>query len=297
MKQKTPDPLAEFDMSVRLPPWVPRAAKGGDADRVFASGACLAALHAMTQVEPLPQALLRDRLALRAATTNLRLIGRHDSETALRDAVHLLRPEDQPGPGGIVFQQWRRATSRPISVSSVTDWAPAAMQDDIAGWLKSGPGNPVAQAAELLETALRAHPKHSISALILADTVLARALEWEYTLPLLAIGLRGRDVRAEGAALVAACHMAVLAASPVVLQMASDLTRRANQLRRVAPKLRSKASAKVVDIFLSHDGVSPPVTLTRVMTDRSARRICERLMDLGAVRELTGRDTFRLYGL
>ena len=33
------------------------------------------------------------------------------------------------------------------------------------------------------------------------------------------------------------------------------------------------------------------------MSDRAARRLCDRLVALGAVRELTGRDTFRLYGV
>jgi hypothetical protein len=33
------------------------------------------------------------------------------------------------------------------------------------------------------------------------------------------------------------------------------------------------------------------------MSDRALRRIFERLVDLGAVRELTGRPTFRLFGL
>ena len=32
------------------------------------------------------------------------------------------------------------------------------------------------------------------------------------------------------------------------------------------------------------------------MTDRAARRLCDRLVELGVVRELTG-ATFRLYGV
>jgi len=47
-------------------------------------------------------------------------------------------------------------------------------------------------------------------------------------------------------------------------------------------------------MFLTQDVVAPTAL---PLPDRSARRLCDRLVELGAVRELTGRDTFRLYGV
>ena len=58
------------------------------------------------------------------------------------------------------------------------------------------------------------------------------------------------------------------------------------------------------NLFLSEDVISassmlsPKIKGTNIsMIDRSARRLCDRLIDLGAVKELTGRLTFRLYGV
>ena len=72
----------------------------------------------------------------------------------------------------------------------------------------------------------------------------------------------------------------------------------------IAPKLRAKGSDEAVSLFLSHDAVSPSGMLSPmikgtsfVMTDRAARRLCDRLVELGVVRELTGRAAFRLYGV
>ena len=42
---------------------------------------------------------------------------------------------------------------------------------------------------------------------------------------------------------------------------------------------------------------STPTALTSLNSDRAARRFCDRLVELGVARELTGRDTFRLYGV
>jgi hypothetical protein len=64
--------------------------------------------------------------------------------------------------------------------------------------------------------------------------------------------------------------------------------------------LRAKGAARAVELFLSQD-VLTPVALARAMpeilSERAARRLCERLVDLGVLRELSGRDTFRLYGV
>ena len=47
-------------------------------------------------------------------------------------------------------------------------------------------------------------------------------------------------------------------------------------------------------MFLTRDAVAPS---SLPLPDRAARRLCDRLVELGAVGELTGRDTFRLYGV
>ncbi|MGX0978545.1 hypothetical protein ACSSVY_004285 [Roseovarius sp. MBR-51] len=85
--------------------------------------------------------------------------------------------------------------------------------------------------------------------------------------------------------------------TPSVLEavrLAMDLARRAAHLNALAPKLRAKGAGEAVEMFLTRDAVVPSA---QPLPDRAARRLCDRLVDLGAVRELTGRDTFRLYGV
>jgi Protein of unknown function (DUF1403) len=74
-----------------------------------------------------------------------------------------------------------------------------------------------------------------------------------------------------------------------------ELARRAHPLLTVAPTLRGRDAARRVAILLTED--VQVATAGASATDRSRRRLFERLVAVGAVRELTGRPTFRLCGL
>ena len=152
---------------------------------------------------------------------------------------------------------------------------------------------PVDRAARVIEAVLTDSPRAETVALILADAVLAKSLGWTHLLPLLALSPKPRDLRLSGDDLRLACHRAVGAGAVLAMPMAADLARAASRLRAVAPKLRAKGAARATGLFLSRDAPAPAAL--DFMSDRAARQLCERLVDLGALRELTGRDTFRLY--
>ena len=154
----------------------------------------------------------------------------------------------------------------------------------------------MAQAAQTLETARDAAARDLPGALILADATLARAMGWRHLTPLLGGSLTRRDLTLRGDDLRLACHRAIVRSVSDALALADDLSRRAAHLHAVAPGLRSRQAAQVVGLLLDRDAIAP-TALVPPMSDRAARRICARLVSLGAARELTGRDTFRLYGL
>ncbi|GLT11389.1 hypothetical protein GCM10007928_36210 [Sulfitobacter porphyrae] len=60
-------------------------------------------LHIVVGRADVPQPLLRDRLALRAAEACVAVSGRPERALELRDALHLMRPGDLPGPAGETY--------------------------------------------------------------------------------------------------------------------------------------------------------------------------------------------------
>ena len=303
-------PVAKDTQSIHfLPRWI-TSVRGQDTDSVaFTSGAALAMLD-MVLLDPrgtLPGALLRDRMALDAAVVCLRLENRRETATDIRDAVCLARAGEALGPAGEMFMAWRKLARINLGVTGWRDRVVKLLPDQVVEEMpESGSfvGSPVGQAGQILEVVLRQFPRQEAAALMLADVTLARAVGWDRVMPLLATHLTRKDIRtvAVGEIEATLCgHRAMIAACDGAIRSAADLSRRAEKLRAITPKLRAKGAGEAVQVFLSRDAVMAAALINPAdgvgMTDRAARRLCDRLVELGVVSELTGRSTFRLYGV
>ena len=263
-------------------------------EAAFLSGMALARLQGALSREGLPHPLLRARLALSAAEACAEFSGRAERAAELRDALHLRGPGDRPGPAGALALAWQRAVERPLSLRGLRSALPAGAP--VAAWRRAARGTPVARAARVLEAALAEDPRAETAALILADAALSRALGLDRLVPLLATGLGRGDLHRRGAELRLACHRAATRSAAEAARQAAGLARGAERLTALAPRLRARGAGRAVEMILSRDAVAP-AALAAVMSDRAARRFCARLVELDAMRELTGRDSFRLYGL
>ena len=328
MRKSATSPEASPAYLPPLPSWVTRNHGKNPETEAFLSGASLAMLH-MILADPaniLPAELLRHRLALRAAEACLKLEGCRDSEGEIRDAYYLARPGDALGPAGEMYARWRKAgaiglkradwlvrlrSSVPEQVAQkLPEWIDMAMDQGVDQGVAQG-RSPVTQAAHMIALVMAAFPREEASALICGDLVLARALGWAHPVPLLGVHLKRKDLLLaaeamldKGDDLVVACHRAAAMGAQDAVRLGHDLMRRAQRLRSVTPRLRAKGAAEAVALFLREDAVLPSTMLSPrimgtsiAMTDRAARRLCDRLVNLGVVFELTGRATFRLYGV
>jgi hypothetical protein len=307
-----------------FPPWArlptPPAARS---DAAFFAGAGLALLDQILRLDPPFAGALRQRLALRAATACATMARLREDASNLRDAEHLAPIGAQTSPAGRIHRLWRLFACRPTPLDDSTlriaadfldlpgdigfEGAAHALRDVVAG-----AETPLAAAAGASAAAMklfRAAPPvdAEIFALWLADLSLARRLGWDAPVPLLATaithsswrrGAGGKRPRPGDPDWTDAVAGAYAMAAQEAFVLAGELSRRSQALLAAQPKLRAKGAGRVVELLLDDDAVAPATAAKAArLSDRASRRLFDRLVALGAARELSGRPNFRIYGL
>ena len=298
-----------------LPGWVTSGRPETLETVAFRSGVALTVLDQLGSDARygVPVKLLANRLALSAATATSKLEGRLAREAEIRDAFHLAPPGEARGPDGDLLAFWRDvARLRANGTREINDLVGADFAEEVGVWLdasleRARRYGPMAGCVVGLRAVLETDDRAERVACLLSDVILARALNWKQVLPVTSQRLTKamlRDLTAGGQGAELAVQVRILESVEETIGLARDLARRAEALRAVAPKLRAKGSGAAVDLFLTEDAVAPASMLSPrirgtsiAMTDRAARRFCDRLVELGVARELTGRPTFRFYGI
>ena len=302
----------------RLPAWaLSRRDDWLEADAAFAAGIALKSLDDLVHTEPAWSGCWRQRQALKCAVTAIRLSGRTEDEHALRDALLLTAAGDDPGPAGNAYLAFKRLAAKKgvITQAFLTELAAllalpwddgltATVVDRIDVALQSGRAVPFV-AADLVTAISVERPDAEILAWGLADWLIATRLKWEHSVPMLmaerygaafrTLGSRGRVRPGEEAFGRAVC-LALVDGAEAALRAATDIARRADRLLTVAPKLRTKGADAIIRKLLEEDAIqasAPGTNLSRW----ASTRLFERLESLGAVRELSGRSSFRIFGL
>ncbi|MGJ0532152.1 MAG: DUF1403 family protein [Methylocystis sp.] len=271
--------------------------------------------------EPAFVGALRRRLALRAAAACAAMARLREDVVALRDAEHLGGFDAASTPGGRLHGLWRLFATCPArldarfirAAADCLELPPHIDCEALAALLREALTyeNPLNAAARVSARALNIlddapQIDAEIFALWFADLVLARRLAWAGPLPLLATTIMdpsmrtatGRRPRPSDPDWPLSVARAIARAAQQAHALASELSRRSETLLSVAPKLRARGAARVVVLLLADDCVSPARAARAAgLSDRASRRLFDRLVALGAVRELSGRGNFRLYGL
>jgi hypothetical protein len=300
-----------------VPAWAtPRTRNDDPVEAAFMAGSALNALDNLVKAEPEWSGAWRHRLALKAASACMMLIGRSEDEAALRDAWLLRQPGDEPGPAGNLLAAWRRLTGRSLppdlaELQTVATLLGVGWSDgfgdliDVTGEeVRSGAPAPVV-AARTAAAVMRQDPKAEIFSWWLADCALSWRMGWRRAVPILGAqihapllrsGTEGRRARPDSDAFAQAAFIAAVLGAADACRLAADMAAQAERLRAAVPKLRSRAAGDVVDQLLGDDAVSGTLT-TKNLSRWASRRLFDRLQKVGAVRELSGRSTFRIFGL
>lgn len=285
-----------------LPKWISAVGHGRDAAKQgsdtrgnslvpgqpqFVAGAAIFALDQIIRSNPVWIGCWRMRMALKAAVSIAGRLRLGADASRLRDALHLTRAGDDPGPAGRLHLMLRRWVAWPS--------LPAAESETEI--MREVAGNP---------TALE------VAALLGADRALATMLGWASPLPLHVAAIDdstwsrrpdGRRLRVDAAGLAEIGPVLLLRSALAAHAEAVMLARRAEAAIMAAAALRTRDEGRGLAQILADDSVAPwrmagkAQGRTGMNSDRAARRFCESLHGRGALKLLTDRPAFRVYGL
>ncbi len=300
-----------------VPAWaVPRAPVESEVEAAYMAGSAMNSIDNLVRSDAPWLGAWRQRLALKAAAATVKLMRRAEDESALRDAWYLRQPGDDPGPAGNVLLAWRKLAGRslPLSVEdlqSVADllgitWTDAFAErvEEIADNVRAMAPAPLI-AAGAATAIMHEDPNAEALAWWMADLALSWRMGWRNAVPLIAsqihatvlrFGPDRRRGRPDAPGFERAACIAAAAGASEACRLATAIALQAERLQEVTPKLRAKGAGEVIALLLSDDAVSGSFT-SKAMTRWASRRLFERLQHLDAVRELSGRSSFRLYGL
>ncbi|NSZ61036.1 DUF1403 family protein [Agrobacterium tumefaciens] len=301
----------------RLPGWaLSRGRDLTECDAAFAAGIALKSLDDLVRAEPPWLGCWRDRLALKSAAVAAKMLGRNEEETVIRDAVLLAAADADPGPAGKLFLATRMLARRSGTITT-------PFVQELAGLLEIRWDDGLASIPDMVDSAIQSRraapfvladfltmisavrPDAEVLALGVAEVVLANKLNWLKPVPLLlperfgsafrTIGGRGRVRPGEPAYPKAIC-LALIDGVEGAMRSAAEIDRRAARLLAVAPQVRTKGAEPVIRRLLTEDAI-PASASGSALSRWAANRLFDRLESSDAVRELSDRSSFRIFGL
>jgi Protein of unknown function (DUF1403) len=138
--------------------------------------------------------------------------------------------------------------------------------EEIFALVGNAKGTPVRAAAHTAAAVSKLNPAAEFLGLWLADVVLARGLRWPQPVPLLATKISDPSIRRAADARTCGLEdeswqklvaLAYAQSAASAIDLAGDLSRRANKLLSQRAKLRAKGAGKVVDTLLQDDAFAP----------------------------------------
>ncbi len=305
------------DSSFQLPVWAKQTGLArSETDSGFLVGAASLALDRLIRAEPVWGGVWRQRLAMKSAVVAVRLTGRRESEPDLRDAWVMRKSGDDLGPSGHLYGAWKRLAAgrvplAPDALNEICAALGVGWRDELEAvpdWLSTVSAQTLSPSLAAAQMVLRIHSlgnAYEVLALWMADRMLQEMMNWPVAVPIFMsqrysphfrLDASQKRMTTDHPGFAHALSLAYVDGVSDALRLAAEIERRALKLLDVTPKLRAKGAGDALHLLLNEEAVSGSLS-TAKLSRFASRRLFDRLLSFGAVRELSGRPHFRVFGI